>query len=555
MRGGRLGRPVPRPLHDRPGGCEPSSSHEATRLARRFGDTDLEFDALAHTGLMMVEEGRVTEGMRCLDESAAAARGGEVASPVVSGEIYCKLLVACESTLDVRRAEEWLPVTSPLGDRPEVAWASAICRTHYGGILVVAGRWDEAERELEQALRLYDASYRALRPAALARLAELRVRQGRLSESRELLSGQAWDGYAIRPWARTEWLCAEDVAERGVVASRLVRALGSRPNRLLDVPTLALLTEMQVACGDVQAATRTAATILELTTGDPVDVLVAYARQSNACVAAATGARGSDARVAVTDLDGAITIFTTAGLPLEAAAARLRLAELVHADDPALARAEARTAAESFAWLGAPDELDRATCAAAVARRSGADRRTPRRVTHRQGGGGARPRVAGTEQPADRRAALHQPQDRLAPREQRADQAGPSEPGRGGRVGRGPRPRRASMRAARRSGNRVYSAAIDAVAWAVPHGDPLAGGNGPGSSAGRPRLTVIRGVTHRASTLATAAAWSDRAAAQLCQLLAAWTRLPAVVSVSCASSLASTTTTMACSGKHSAAVR
>ena len=183
---------------------------EATRLARRFGDTDLEFDALAYTGLALVEEGRVTEGMRRLDEAAAAARGGEVASPVVTGEIYCKLLVACESTLDVRRAEEWLPVTSPLGDRPAVAWASAICRTHYGGILVVAGRWEEAERELEEALRLYDASYRALRPAALARLAELRVRQGRLGESRELLSGQAWVGYAVRPWARTEWLCAED---------------------------------------------------------------------------------------------------------------------------------------------------------------------------------------------------------------------------------------------------------------------------------------------------------------------------------------------------------
>ena len=127
------------------------------------------------------------------------------------------------------------------------------------------------------------------------------------------------------------------------------------------MPTLALLTEMQVACGDVPAATRTARTIVELTTGDPVDALVGYARQSNACVAAAIGATGSDVNVARTELDGAITIFTTAGLPLEAAVARLRLAELVHAEDPALARAEARTAAESFAWLGARHELDRAT--------------------------------------------------------------------------------------------------------------------------------------------------------------------------------------------------
>ena len=78
-------------------------------------------------------------------------------------------------------------------------------------------------------------------------------------------------------------------------------------------------------------------------------------------MAAATGASGSGAEVAVTELEGAITAFTAARLPLEAAVARMRLAEIVHVVDPALAKVEARTAAESFAWLGANTELDRAT--------------------------------------------------------------------------------------------------------------------------------------------------------------------------------------------------
>jgi len=344
---------------------------EASRLAQRFGDADLGFDALAYRGLALVEEGRVTEGMRHLDEAAAAARGGEVASPIVSGEIFCKLLVACESTLDVRRAEEWLPVATPLGDRPEVAWASAICRTHHGGILVVAGRWDEAALELEEALRLYDVSYRALRSAAVVRLAELRLRQGRPGEARELLSGQAWDGHAARPWARAEWLSAQGTSERGAVAARLGRVLRARPSRLSDVPTLALLTEMQVACGAVPAATRTSRTIVELTASDPVDALVGYAHLSSACVAAATG--GSGPAVAVTELEDAITSFTAARLPLEAGLARLRLAEVVRADDPGLALGEARAAAESFAWLGARHDLDRAT---AVLRALGGPART-----------------------------------------------------------------------------------------------------------------------------------------------------------------------------------
>jgi hypothetical protein len=109
-----------RALHTEDRAVRGSLVAEATRLAQHCGDTALAFDALAYTGLMLVEDGRVSDGMRRLDEAAAAARGGEVADPVVAGEIYCKLLVACERTLDVRRAEEWHPVAASFGDRPEV---------------------------------------------------------------------------------------------------------------------------------------------------------------------------------------------------------------------------------------------------------------------------------------------------------------------------------------------------------------------------------------------------------------------------------------------------
>ena len=53
----------------------------ALAIARRFGDTDLEFDALALLGECQVATGRVAEGMRLLDEAMAAATGGEVVLP------------------------------------------------------------------------------------------------------------------------------------------------------------------------------------------------------------------------------------------------------------------------------------------------------------------------------------------------------------------------------------------------------------------------------------------------------------------------------------------
>src|SRR5688572_7547445 len=64
----------------------------ATEIATRFRDSDLEFCAMAYRGLSLVLRGRIAEGMRCVDESAAAATGGEVTDYLAAGEIYCKML-------------------------------------------------------------------------------------------------------------------------------------------------------------------------------------------------------------------------------------------------------------------------------------------------------------------------------------------------------------------------------------------------------------------------------------------------------------------------------
>jgi hypothetical protein len=107
-----------------------------------------------------------------------------------------------------------------------------------------------------------------------------------------------------------------------MVAARLERVLGEHTSGPLDVPVLGILTDMQVACGNLAAATRTANLMVELTTPDPVDALVGYARQGTACVAAAcTGGSGSGVEVALKDLEAAIAAFTAARLPLEAAGA------------------------------------------------------------------------------------------------------------------------------------------------------------------------------------------------------------------------------------------
>jgi tetratricopeptide (TPR) repeat protein len=59
----------------------------AFTIARRFGDTDLEFGSLALLGDAYVHSGRVAEGMTLLDEAMAAVTGGEVVGIATVGEI------------------------------------------------------------------------------------------------------------------------------------------------------------------------------------------------------------------------------------------------------------------------------------------------------------------------------------------------------------------------------------------------------------------------------------------------------------------------------------
>lgn len=336
----------------------------ALDIAKRFGDTDLEFDALAYSGVALVERGRIQEGMRRLDEAAAAAQGGEVRSHTAAGEIYCKMLLACEMALDVRRAEQWTEAANRLARRSNVAWASAICRMYYGGILTAAGHWSEADHELATSARIYDGSYPALRSGAVVRLADLRVRQGRFEEAELLLSGLEHDAHAVRPLARLH-LARGEVELAGTL---LRRHVGQHGDGVLQAPVLALLVEVEVAAARLHHARTVSSRLTTIADGAGVPVLRAFAEFATGFV----GAR-SDDPVAVVHLEAAVAGFHATGLPLEEARTRVELARLVSSTTPDVARSEAKTALTIFDQLGARTDGD---TTAALLRSLGARGRT-----------------------------------------------------------------------------------------------------------------------------------------------------------------------------------
>ena len=335
----------------------------AIAIARRHGDRDLEFDAIALLGEAYVASGRVTEGMALLDQAMVAVASGEVVGVGPAGEIYCRLLSACERATDVRRAEQWLDAATRFE-----AWDDFVpptCRTHYGGILIALGRWDDAERELLAAIRIFETGYWASQLFALLRLADLRVRQGRFEEAERLLEGIDWHASAKRSLARIA-LARGDLALAGDLARLCLESTPlSDPDR---APVLASLVEVQLACGDLTAAEETLGQLAVLAVDREDDRTRAVAKLVGGSVRAARGDQGARA-----DFQAALELFARLGLALEAAQSRFALARALSSHAPAAAVEEARLALETFVRLGATRDAD---ATASLLRELGAPART-----------------------------------------------------------------------------------------------------------------------------------------------------------------------------------
>src|SRR6185503_19098981 len=74
------------------------------------------------------------------------------------------------------------------GKRWSLRPLSAICRTQYAGVLIWRGEWADAEAELTAARRELEQARPASVGQSLARLGDLRLRQGRFDEAGALFA-------------------------------------------------------------------------------------------------------------------------------------------------------------------------------------------------------------------------------------------------------------------------------------------------------------------------------------------------------------------------------
>ncbi len=326
----------------------------AAALGAELGVADLEALGRAVEGDSLVTGGAIEEGLRCLDEAAALAATEEFEYPTITPAFtQCILISTCEKAGDFGRVAQWCEAMRAIGEQLDGRHVVGVCRSAYGNVLTARGEWPQAELELTDALGALEATRPGLAPAGLVRLGELRVRQGRAEEARELFERAGAEPMALTGLG-TLSLQQGDAREAAEVAERILR----RPGGPLDrVPPLELLARARHRLGEVEAAAAALDRLEALVAGRPTPYLSGRVR----LVAGELALAGGEAESARRLLEDAVDFFAESSAPYEGALARLTLAAaLARLGRAEAAEREAAAAAARFAELGASADVERA---------------------------------------------------------------------------------------------------------------------------------------------------------------------------------------------------
>jgi DNA-binding CsgD family transcriptional regulator len=326
---------------------------EAVRISERFGDRNLFALAVHGQGHMLIRAGRVQEGLALLDEGMVAVTAEEL-SPIVTGIVYCGVILACHEVYDVRRAREW---TRALSDwwalQPEMVAFTGRCLVHRAELLQLDGSWREA---LDEARRAGERFVETQNPAAgLARYrqGELLRLQGEFPAAEEAYREASTLGWEPQP-GLAQLRLAQGRAD--AAASAIRRAEASATSALERTRILPAFVEIMLAVGDVESARRGSLELEALGREYDSAMLRAIVAHARGTVHLAEG----DARAALVTLRTAGETWHTLEAPYEIARTRVVVGEACRAlGDEEAAALEREAARNIFERLGAKPDLGR----------------------------------------------------------------------------------------------------------------------------------------------------------------------------------------------------
>jgi LuxR family transcriptional regulator, maltose regulon positive regulatory protein len=319
-------------------------------------DINIEMMAVALEGLTLIREGKLTLGMRHLDEAMAAAVGGEMSDLAAIGTTCCSLIYACEAVADYDRAHQWCDRTREFCRRLGLDAFFAICRNYYATVLIWNGAWDEADAELSAALSELQANRPGYAQDSLAKLGELRRRQGRLQEAESYFeraepNRRALLGKAALALDRGEAAAAIDLLDR------VLRRVGEE-DQAERVFALEMLVRATIAARDLDTAEHYLAMLESAAVEVGTQPLLATSKAGRAAYEQSRG-RLENARRLYED---AIDLFEATGADFDSARLRIDYASVfLELGRTAGALGQALTAQTSFRRLGAMHYAEQAS--------------------------------------------------------------------------------------------------------------------------------------------------------------------------------------------------
>jgi DNA-binding CsgD family transcriptional regulator len=336
---------------------------DAAAIGRRFGDQDLFALAAHEQGHVLIKLGRIREGVALLDETMVAVTAGEL-SPIVSGIVYCGVILACQDAHEIARAQEWTAALSTWCERqPDLVAFTGRCLLHRAELMQLQGAWSEA---LEEARRAGDRCAEAENPGAAG---EAHYRQGEIHRMRGDFEAAAASFREASRQAREPQpgmaLLRLAQGDSDAASASIARALAEASEVGRRVALLPAQVEISLSTGDLETA-QAAAGELES---------IAAVQEEGALAAMAAAARGAvelgrgEAGVALTFLRRAEELWRGLEAPYEVACARESIAVACRMlGDEDTAALELEAARSAYEELGAAPDLERFGASAAGGR-------------------------------------------------------------------------------------------------------------------------------------------------------------------------------------------
>ncbi len=330
----------------------------AYEIAGRFGDRDTQMLALGAKGRALVKSGEIEQGLRLLDEGAAAAVSGELQAYSTT-LVYCMTISTCKDVGDLRRAAEWTDAANRWCDRLDVTGFPGACRVHRAEMMRLSGDLEAAEKVAMAACDELHDFERYVTALGHYEIGEIRRRRGDFAAADEAYARANELGAGTQPGLALLRLTEGKV---DAALAGITHALEEVQEPLPRMRQLPAQVEIAVAARDLKTARAAAAELERL-----VDSYTIGGRRAPAFVAAVHEAAGRIA-LAEGDVDEAVSRLRQArdewrevGAPFETAESRVLLGVAFRRrGDEHAATIELDAAQATFERIGAKSDADRA---------------------------------------------------------------------------------------------------------------------------------------------------------------------------------------------------